>query len=246
MGNLDEVNRLLAEKEEALATLNARRAELLLQIRELRREKASSFYRQETLLQPELPSVTNQSAPEAKIYLFCSLFRGREDVYPKRFESLKTGKSGYQPACRNKWVEKPEMREYLPVTDEVVRNHLLGMAPQSGSGRDFTIGVYPMLPDETCWFLAADFDKASWQEDTRAFLEICQLFDVPTALERSRSGDGGRIWIFFSEPVPAAMARKMGAFLLAQAMEQRPEIGLDSMIVFSPARTRCPKGVSAI
>jgi hypothetical protein len=240
--NLDEVNRLLAEKEEALATLNARRAELLLQIKELRREKASSLYRQETLLQPELPSVTNQSAPEAKIHLFRSLFRGREDVYPKRFESLKTGKRGYQPACRNKWVEKPEMREYLPVTDEVVRNHLLGTDPQSGSGRDFTIGVYPMLPDETCWFLAADFDKASWQEDTRAFLEICQLFDVPAALERSRSGNGGHIWIFFSEPVPAAMARKMGAFLLAQAMEQRPEIGLDSYDRFFPSQDTLPKG----
>ncbi len=144
-----------------------------------------------------LPSVTNPSPQEAKIHLFRNLFRGREDVYPKRFESLKTGKKGYQPVCRNEWVsgicEKPRIRcddcahrELRPVTDDVVRNHLLGMDPQASSGRDYTIGVYPMLPDETCWFLAADFDKASWQQDAGAFLETCKLFDVPAALERSR------------------------------------------------------------
>ncbi|MDD1444305.1 hypothetical protein MEO93_28995, partial [Dolichospermum sp. ST_sed3] len=121
-------------------------------------------------------------------------------------------------------------REFLPVTDLVVRNHLQGFDPQDKSGRDFTIGVYPMLPDETCWFLAVDFDKATWQEDARAFVETCSLFDVPTALERSRSGNGGHIWIFFGAPVPAALARQMGTFLLSQTMERRPEIGLDSSI----------------
>lgn len=190
--------------------------------------------------------MTNQSLQEAKITLFRSLFRGREDVYPKRFESLKTDKTGYQPACRNAWAEKPEEREFLPLTDEVVRNHLLGMDPQDRSGRIFTIGVYPMLPDETCWFLAADFDKASWPEDTRAFLETCRLFDVPAALERSRSGNGGHIWVFFSEPVPVAIARKMGAFLLTQTMERRPEIGLDSYDRFFPSQDTLPTRALAI
>ena len=243
MRNLDEIDRLLAEAEGELARLSTRRAELLAQIIALQREKAELLNVQEAPSPPaSLPSVTNHSPQEAKIALFRSLFRGREDVYPKRFESLKTGKTGYQPVCRNAWVEKPELREFLPVTDDVVRNHLLGMDPQDRFGRDFTIGVYPMLPDETCWFLAADFDKASWQEDGKAFLETCKLFDVPAALERSRSGNGGHIWIFFSEPVPAALARKMGVFLLTQTMERRPEIGLDSYDRFFPSQDTLPRG----
>jgi superfamily II DNA or RNA helicase len=243
MRSLDEINQLLAEAEEDLATLNARQAELLRQIAELQQEKASLLHGPETPLPPGgSPPATHQSSQEAKIALFRSLFRSREDVYPKRFENLKTGKTGYQPACRNPWVEKPEDREFLPLTDDVVRNHLLGIDPQDRSGRDFTIGVYPMLPDETCWFLAADFDKASWQEDVKVFLETCKLCDVPAALERSRSGKGGHIWIFLSEPVPAAMMRKMGAFLLTQTMERRPEIGLDSYDRFFPSQDTLPTG----
>lgn len=254
MRSLDEIDRLLTEMQEELARLDARRAELLTQITKLQQEKAPFLQQQEMLLPPvRLPSVTNQSSPEAKIALFRSLFRGREDVYPRRFESLKTGKQGYAPVCRNEWVrgicEKPKIRcedcthrAFLPITDDVVRNHLLGKDPQDRSERDFTIGVYSMLPDETCWFLAADFDKTSWQEDTRAFLETCQLFDVPAVLERSRSGNGGHTWIFFSESVPAALARNMGAFLLTQTMERRPEIGLDSYDRFFPSQDTLPKG----
>jgi hypothetical protein len=252
--SVDEIGRLLAAAEDELAKLNARRTDLLAQITALQQEKALFLQMPETSLRPvSLPFVTNQSPQGAKTALFRSLFRGREDVYPKRFESLKTGKKGYQPVCRNEWVsgicEKPKIRcddcahrQLLPITDDVVRSHLLGMDPQASSGRDFTIGVYPMLPDETCWFLAADFDKASWQQDAETFLETCKLFDVPVALERSRSGNGGHTWIFFSEPVPAALARKMGAFLLTQTMERRPEIGLDSYDRFFPSQDTLPKG----
>jgi hypothetical protein len=249
---VNEIDRLLAEAESELARLNIRSAELLSQIAALQQEKSISLQMSETRVQPgALSSVTNQSPQEAKIALFRSLFRGREDVYPKRFESLKTGKQGYQPVCRNEWAsgicEKPKIRcdncahrQLLPVTDDVVRNHLLGMDPNSG--RDFTIGVYPMLPDETCWFLAADFDKASWQQDARAFLETCKLFTVPAAMERSRSGNGAHIWIFFSDSVPAALARKMGTFLLTQTIERRPEIGLDSYDRFFPSQDTLPTG----
>ena len=253
MRGLDEINRLLAETEEELAKLNARRTELLAQVSELQREKAPFLPVQETPLQPRLPPVTNQSSQEAKIALFRSLFRGRDDVYARRFESLKTGKQGYQPVCRNEWAsgicKKPKARcddcahrDLLPVTDDVVRNHLLGIDPQDRSGRDFTRGVYPMLLDETCWFLAVDLDKATWQEDAGAFLETCRLFDVPAALERSRSGNGGHCWIFVSEPVPAALVRRMGAFLLSQTMERRPEIGLDSYDRFFPSQDTLPRG----
>ena len=124
--------------------------------------------------------VNNLSPPEAKIALFRSLFRGRDDVFPRRFESRKTGKSGYSPACANEWVrgvcdkraarcaECPN-RSFLPVTDEIVRWHLSG---HDDNGRDFVMGVYPMLQDEACFFLAADFDKESWQEDVDARISV--------------------------------------------------------------------------
>ena len=113
--------------------------------------------------------LVNQTSPsQAKIALFRSLFRGREDVYPRRFESRKTGKSGYAPACANEWVrgicEKPRIkcaecpnRRFLPVTDDVIRWHLSG---HDADGQPFVAGVYPLLLDETCFFLAVDFDKA--------------------------------------------------------------------------------------
>lgn len=242
MRNLDEINRLLKEKEEELAGLNARKAELLVQITNLQRERSLLDGQGSLLQSATVPPVTNQSAQDAKIALFRSLFRGREDVYPKLFESMKTGKSGYQPACRNPWVEKSGDRELLPLTDDVVRNHLMGVNPEDRSRRDFTIGTYPMLFDETCWFLAADFDKVTWPEDAIAFLDTCKSFDVPAVLERSRSGNGGHVWVFFSEPTPAVMARKMGAFLLTQTMEQRPEIGLDSYDRFFPSQDTLPRG----
>jgi hypothetical protein len=108
--------------------------------------------------------------------LFCSFFRGRDDVYPRRFESMRTGKSGCPPACANEWArglcdkravrcaECPN-RRFLPVTDEAVHWHLSG---HDGTGRDFVMGVYPMIQDETCFFLAADFDKERWREDVGA------------------------------------------------------------------------------
>ena len=107
MTNLDETSRSLAETEAELAALDARRADLLARIAELQQEKAALLPTPEMPLQSDrLPSVTNQSSQESKIALFRRLFRGREDVYPKRFESVKTGKKGYQPVCGNEWVDR--------------------------------------------------------------------------------------------------------------------------------------------
>jgi len=253
MKTLSEINRILAEAESELAKLDARREELLGQLAELRQARAASLHVQQDADQIAQPAITNQSSPEAKIDLFRSLFRGRDDVYARRFESHRTGKAGYQPVCRNEWVsgicKKPRgrcddctARDFLPVTDDVVRNHLLGVDPHDGSRRDFTMGVYPMLLDETCWFLAVDLDKASWQEDAKAFWETCELAVLPIALERSRSGNGAHFWFFFSEPIPVALARRLGALLLSQAMEHRPEIGLDSYDRFFPSQDTLPKG----
>jgi len=194
--------------------------------------------------------VNNHSPPGAKIALFRSLFRGREDIYPRRFESRKTGKSGYQPACANEWArglcdkravrcaECPN-RRFLPVTDEAVRWHLSG---RDSTGRDFVMGVYPMLQDETCFFLAADFDKERWREDAAAFLETGRQKNLPAVLERSRSGNGGHVWLFFDEAIPAGLARKLGSHILTETMERRPDIGLDSYDRFFPNQDTLPKG----
>ena len=155
--------------------------------------------------------LTRTSLPAEKIALFRSLFRGREEVYARRFESAKTGRAGYAPACANEWVksvcEKPlikcadcSRRRWLPLIDEVLRWHLSGADDR---GRPFVAGVYPMLLDEHCWFLAIDFDEGEWAGDALAYLETCRQMDVPAALERSRSGRGAHVWIFFSGPVPA-------------------------------------------
>lgn len=195
-------------------------------------------------------SLDQTSSPEAKIALFRSLFRGREDVYPRRFESRKTGKSGYAPACANEWVrgicEKPRIkcaecpnRRFLPVTDDVIRWHLSGC---DDAGQRFVAGVYPMLLDETCFFLAVDFDKGGWLEDSTAFIETCRRMDVPAILERSRSGRGGHAWLLFEEAVAAALARKVGSYILTETMERRPDIGFDSYDRFFPNQDTLPHG----
>ncbi len=195
-------------------------------------------------------SVDQTSSPQEKITLFRSLFRGRDDVYPRRFESRKTGRSGYAPACANEWVrgvcEKPRIkcaecpnRRFLPVTDDVIRWHLSGC---DAEGQPFVAGVYPLLQDETCFFLAVDFDKADWRDDAAAFLETCRHFNLPAALERSRSGRGAHVWFFFDEAIPAALARRLGSHVLTETMERRPDIGLDSYDRLFPNQDTMPQG----
>jgi hypothetical protein len=96
--------------------------------------------------------------------------------------------------------------------------------------------------DESCWFLAADFDKSTWTEDAKTFLETCVSFQVPAVLERSRSGNGGHVWIFFETPVPAVLARKLGSLLLTSTMNRRPEIGMDSYDRLFPSQDTLPRG----
>ena len=133
-------------------------------------------------------AVTNSSHPDLKVSFFRSLFRGREDVYAIRWEG-KSGRTGYSPAGVREWEQsaftkpgkkKPfRLSKAFPFSDDVVRDHLLGKR---------TIGVYPLLQDDTCWFVAVDFDKKSWQADACAFLKTCHETGVPASLERSRSG----------------------------------------------------------
>lgn len=181
---------------------------------------------------------------EQRIALFQSLFHGRDDVYALRWENA-DGRSGYMPKADRDWKaylrakdqdrKKVDRltRKFRPLTDEVVRGHLVG---------DHTIGIYPLLQDETCWFLAVDFDKKTWQKDATAFLAVCCELSVPAALERSRSGNGGHVWIFFDRAIPATTARKLGCAILTRAMESRHQLGLDSYDRFFPNQDTMPKG----
>ena len=253
MKDLEKINAQITDVENELADLDTKRAALKEKIKLLQQLKHSIDGFKFQSVQPIAAKVTNESSEKEKIILFRSLFRGREDVFPKRFESASSGKSGYQPSCNNEWkkglCKKPKIkcancdsRDFIPLSIDIIRNHLMGKDVKSQSKKDFTIGVYPMLPDETCWFLAVDFDKESWMEDSKAYLETCWSFSVPAILERSRSGNGGHIWIFFAEPIPARLARQLGAFMLTQAMENRPEMGFDSYDRFFPSQDTMPKG----
>jgi superfamily II DNA or RNA helicase/very-short-patch-repair endonuclease len=195
-------------------------------------------------------AVSQHSTVDAKIALFRSLFRGRDDLYARRFTSLRTGKTGYGPACANEWArglcdkravrcQDCPSRRFLPLTDEAIRQHLTG---RDELGREMVIGVYPMLRDETCFFLAIDFDKQDWRADIGAVRETCGQLGLPAAVERSRSGNGGHLWLFFVEALPAVLARKLAAHILTETMEQRPEIGLDSYDRFFPNQDTLPKG----
>ena len=191
---------------------------------------------------PTHPTLTTQE----KIRLFRTLFKGREDLYPKRWESKK-GTSGYTPACQNEWVmglcgkkAKPRVkcgdcgnRSLLPMTDQVIYDHLSGKT---------TIGVYPLLTGDTCWFLAIDFDKGDWKADASAVMNSCSTLGVPAALEVSRSGNGAHLWIFFKEPVRAREARLLGAALISHACSETRQIKLSSYDRLFPNQDTMPKG----
>ncbi len=195
--------------------------------------------------------VTMASPTSEKVALFRNLFRGRDDVYPHRWENFSSGKAGYAPTCRNEWVRgvcaKPQVKcgecfnqAFVPINDAAIQSHLAGAGPSESA--NLTLGVYPLLPDETCWFLAADFDKKSWLQDVTAFRDASRTKGVPVAIERSRSGNGAHAWIFFSEPVPVAEARRLGTLLVTSAMDLNPEIGFDSYDRLFPSQDTMPAG----
>ena len=188
-------------------------------------------------------SISIHSPVENKIKLFRNLFRGREDVYPVLWQA-RDGRKGYSPACKNEWNKEYcntkkvkcgqcKNRSLIPVSDQTIFNHLAGK---------YTIGVYPLLEDETCWFLAVDFDKKEWQSDIAAFHETCKAYSIPAVIERCRSGNGGHVWIFFKDTVPATLARKLGFALLTLTMDKRHQIGLKSYDRFFPNQDTMPKG----
>jgi hypothetical protein len=241
----DGLRDAIAQEETFLATLNAQQAESRHRLAALRAELIALDTEPEIRgyrpLKIEAP-VPQTSAEKVK--LFRSLFRGRMDVFPTRFVSKRTGKSGYAPACRNKFVrgvcELPKIKcgecrnqPFIPFDDAAVVGHLTGR---------HVMGVYPLLEDETCWFLAVDFDKGTWAGDVIAFRETCRLVGLPAAVERSRSGDGAHVWFFFSSPVAASTARKMGCYLFTETMSRRHELSMESYDRLFPNQDTMPRG----
>ena len=192
---------------------------------------------------PQTTTISKDQHITNRLHIFRNLFKGREDVYAVRWES-RQGKSGYSPACAHEWqppiCQKPAIkcsncrhRQLLDLTNQVIYDHLSGK---------HIIGLYPLLQDDTCWFLAVDFDKNNWQKDIQAFIGSCKEFNVPASIERSRSGNGGHVWVFFSQPLPASLARKLGNVLLSSTLSKRYEVGMDSYDRLFPNQDTLPKG----
>jgi hypothetical protein len=181
-----------------------------------------------------VPMLDARSSAAAKIGLFRTLFCGRDDVYATRWDNARTGKSGWSPAVVGgpANARKPN-RAYLPLTDEVIEAHL--------SGR-IHVGLYPLLPNDSCRLLACDFDGPTWPLDARAYQDAARALGFDAALERSRSGDGAHVWIFFAGAVSASAARRIGAHLLREAMTIRAELDLASYDRLFPAQDFMPKG----
>jgi hypothetical protein len=197
---------------------------------------------------PSAPAeaIDKLSDASAKIRLFQSLFKGRDEVYAKRWENKAKGTAGYSPACGNEWkpgiCQKPKIKcstckhqDFLPLDDVVVDGHLRGR-------QNLVVGLYPLLSNETCWFLAIDFDDDGWQKDVTTLREVCYLFGVSVAIERSRSGNGAHAWFFFDNPIAASLARKFGSALLTYAMNKRHELTFKSYDRFFPNQDTMPKG----
>ena len=197
-------------------------------------------------LPPAASEVTKHSpfSTAEKVALFRRLFQGRTDIYPLRWASKSTGKAGYSPACGNEWrpgiCQKPRVkcsdcshRLLLPLSDAVLYDHLAGK---------HTAGIYPLMPDDTCHFLAADFDKAEWKEDARAFAQSCHDLGVPIALEISRSGNGAHAWVFFAGRVSARDARRLGSALITHTCARTRQLQLTSYDRLFPNQDTMPKG----
>jgi superfamily II DNA or RNA helicase len=226
-----------------LQDLDAQKTILLSLLEKLEKRCHTQVSPRPTVVHYVQPRTPTSAVRGDDMALLASLFRGREDVFPKRWEG-RDGKCGYSPACQNEWVrgvcDKPRTkcseclhRKFVPLTEEILHRHLKGQ---------MTIGVYPLLKDETCYFLAVDFDKKEWMDDVSAFASTCQKRDLTCAVERSRSGKGAHVWFFFEQPISARLARRFGCALLTETMEQRHRVGLDSYDRLFPNQDTMPQG----
>ncbi len=210
---------------------------------ELENEKQQLLALRETLRSAQNQRSVQTFTPEQKVDLFRKRFRGREDIFANRWKNQQ-GRSGYSVACDNEWVSglcnKPRIkcqdcshRKFSELNEHIIYKHLAGQQ---------VVGLYPLLKDNSCYLLAADFDKGCWQEEVKAMSKACQAFDIPHAIEISRSGNGAHLWIFFETNIPANQARALVFALLDKAMEIFPNLSFDSYDRLFPNQDVLPEG----
>lgn len=190
---------------------------------------------------------------DERLRLFQSLFKGREDVFARRWFSKTTGKSGYQPVCINEWkqgiCDKKRYRcaicpnrNFAPLTSQDMYRHLEGKDEYCCD----VVGLYAIMQDNNCAFLCADFDdkncKYGYKEDVLAYVGVCREWLIPYAIERSRSGNGAHVWIFFEAPLPASKARRLGNAILTEAMTRNGQMSFNSYDRFFPNQDYLPEG----
>ena len=183
--------------------------------------------------------------------MYRELFYGRQDVFAVRWDNEKAGTHGYAPKCKNEWdrnicgksmrikgaCKKCAYKENQEITNQFIQQHF------TGTGRNaLVMGVYPLLEDETCRFLAIDFDKKNWQEEILIAKSIYEEYGIKSYIERSRSGNGGHLWIFFNEPIEARLARKLGTKILETAINRTGSSKFDSFDRLFPNQDYMPKG----
>ena len=238
--------------------MNEELIKLQNRLKELEQEKAdisaqiSSFQKAQIQnltikLKCNQPTNKTPTTPEEKRELFLDLFRCRKDIYPKRWENKTQDKKGYAPVCRNDWVEgvckkrgkvKVKCGEcpnqaFLPLDDQAIKSHLQGTD---------TLGTYAIREDDTCIFLACDFDGDGWEKDVLSYKNAAALLDIEVSVEISRSGNGAHAWLFFKEFISAKSARQLGTLILTKANENRPQMKLVSYDRFFPNQDYIPKG----
>lgn len=244
--------------------LLSEREELLQQVQHLQREnqvlrERLGISQDEPIPLPSTPPnqpyqlEPNNLSDDEKITLFRSLFKGRDDVYAQRWFSRSSGKSGYQPVCANEWnaqlCDKKKLscakcpnRQFAPLTNKVVTAHLIGKDPD---GRD-VIGLYAITQENNCYFLCADFDDKScehgFQSDVLSYVSVCKEWGLNPSIERSRSGNGAHVWLFFEKPILAAKARKLGNAILTEATNRDSKISFKSYDRFFPNQDTLPQG----
>ena len=225
---------MLVASETELKSIEAR-------LSELDREREILLARRSALLDTNIATLRLNSSQKIDIYM--KLFRGRQDIYANRWQN-KQGRSGYSVSCHNEWQQgkcnKPKVKctecpnqAFKVLDQQAIYDHLAGR---------HTLGLYPLLEDNSCWLLAADFDKSDWQEAVSAFRKACRELNVPFCVERSRSGNGAHIWVFFESPVSAKDARILGFILLDKAMEFHAGLSFESYDRLFPNQDILPVG----
>jgi hypothetical protein len=246
----EKYNRLLSENSSLTEENNRLKTQLGMTKSKPSKNSITKIIAEKTILNDESTEgasflhVNNTSDSISKIKLFMSLFKGRDDVYAKWWENKKKATSGYSPVCLNQWqvglCKKPKIsctkcanKLYAAFDEYVIEDHLRG---------NIVAGIYPMLPDESCYFLAMDFDEEDWQNDISVVREVCTEFNIPVAVERSKSGNGGHVWFFFENRISVVLVRKFGTALVTFSMNRRHEIRFKSYDRLFPSQDTLPKG----